>query len=164
MGVKLVLLIDCSRWLTNTGSVWFTSKFVRCFPPLGFGDHSCQLAWLLVGMLVHSEWSLFGFLGTAICFLDPAQASKAPNCCSREQRGALLCSAGCCGSPWEAERRQGRVLALSWLTQALCSMGALICWSCQTGIFCEHKILFKNPKQTNKSTLRSEAEPNCRNK
>lgn len=50
---------------------------MRCFPPLGFGDHSCQLACLLVGMPVNSDWSPWGFLGTAVCFVDLAHASEA---------------------------------------------------------------------------------------
>lgn len=64
---------------------------MTCFPPLGFGDHSCQFACLLVGMSVHSDWSPFGFLGTAICFVDLAHASEAVACYTRKQHGLLFC-------------------------------------------------------------------------
>lgn len=123
-----------------------------CFPPLGFGDHSCQLACLLVGMSVHSDWSLFGLLETDTRFVELAHASEAvASCYTGKQHGLLFCWMLWLTLGSSGEVEQGTCLA--WLTQALCSMGAFFSWSCQFGVFCEHKILFKNPKQTKKIPL-----------
>lgn len=127
----------------NTRSVWFTSKLVRCFQTLNCWDHSCWLGCIFIVTGLHLV-----FLRTAFCFEDLAQGVQQQFATAENSQACY--SAGCCGSPWEAEGRWCRLLALSMLTQACCWIGALICHS---GMFCEHKILFKNTKPTNQIPL-----------
>lgn len=137
----ILLIIACKLYqVINQHRIFLIySRTCEMFDTPGFLSSG-----LLVYRSARSEWSPFGFLGAAILVVDLAHTSEAVPCCSRTQHGLLLCWMLQLSFGSRGGTVQGTCIVVPDTTH--CSMGACISWSCQCGIFCEYKILFKNPK------------------